>query len=89
MKDEIAGKKLRSNTELFKAGLIGGIGWAIGVTIGFAFISAVAITLLDKTSVVPLLGNWIAEIVENTQLQLNLRNPYYQNTESGFEFIPQ
>jgi hypothetical protein len=89
MRDESLGKTQRNYSEIFRAGLIGGIGWAIGVTLGFAIISAVAITLLDRTSVIPILGNWIAEIVENTQMHLNLRNPYYESSGNEFEFVPQ
>ena len=80
------GKK--STFDFFKAGLIGGIGWAIGVTLGFGLISAIAITILDKTSIVPVIGEFVAEIVDYTQIQLDLRNPYYQGTEDGFQVSP-
>jgi hypothetical protein len=79
MKDEVQDNKKRPKREIFKAGVVGGIGWAIGVTIGFAIISVIIIFLIDRSGGIPLIGDWIAEIVEATQTQLELRNPYYQD----------
>lgn len=78
MKDEVQHNKKRSKREIFKAGIVGGLGWAIGVTIGFAIISIIIIYLVDRAVGIPLIGDWIASVVEATQAQLELRNPYYQ-----------
>ena len=78
MKDEVQHNKKRPKREKFKAGIVGGLGWAFGVTIGFAIVSIIIIYLVDRAGGIPLIGDWIAKIVESTQTQLELRNPYYQ-----------
>jgi len=47
-------------------------------TIGFVFISSIIVTVLNAAGGLPLVGAWIADIVETTQLQLTKRNPYLQ-----------
>ena len=61
--------------ELFKEGIMAGIGWAIGATIGFFLISTVLVVLLKQLGGLPLIGTWIASIVEVTQQQLIKRTP--------------
>lgn len=77
------GKNLRENiiTEktpsqvLFKQGLVSGIGWAFGVTIGFFLISSLLAFLLKQIGGLPLIGDWIASIVDATLAQLSARTP--------------
>lgn len=78
MKDEVQDNKKRPKRDIFKAGIVGGLGWAFGVTIGFAIISIIIIFLIDRAGGIPLIGDWIANVVEATQTQLELRKPYYQ-----------
>ena len=66
-------KNLRG--ELFKDGIIAGIGWAFGVTVGFVVISILLAILLQTLGGLPLIGNWLASIVEATQMQLLKRTP--------------
>jgi hypothetical protein len=61
--------------ELLKEGLVAGIGWAFGVTIGFVIISILLAILLQALGGLPLIGNWFASIVEATQSQLLKRTP--------------
>lgn len=61
--------------ELFKEGVIAGLGWAIGVTIGFVLISSVLVLILRQLGGLPLIGDWIASVVEETQSQLVKRTP--------------
>jgi hypothetical protein len=61
--------------ELFKEGLIAGVGWAIGVTIGFVLISSVLVIVLRALGGLPLIGSFIASIVDETQSQLLKRTP--------------
>ena len=61
--------------ELLKEGLVAGLGWAIGVTIGFVVISTILVLLLKSLGGVPYIGEWVARIVESTQDQLIKRTP--------------
>lgn len=61
--------------ELFKEGLIAGLGWAFGVTIGFAIVSTILVFILKLLGGLPLIGSFIANIIEETQIQLLKRSP--------------
>ena len=62
--------------ELFKEGIVAGIGWAFGVTIGFVLVSTILVFILQALGGIPLIGGWIAAVVEETQAQLIKRNPF-------------
>ncbi|HBC72248.1 hypothetical protein A2379_00225 [Candidatus Amesbacteria bacterium RIFOXYB1_FULL_47_13] len=61
---------------LIRDGFLRGIGWAFGVTLGFVAVSTTLVILLKSAGGLPLIGSWIADIVETTQAQLSKRNPY-------------
>src|SRR3989344_6623030 len=61
--------------ELLKEGFFAGLGWAAGVTIGFVLISSLAVFILRSLGGLPLIGSWLASIVEETQQQLIRRTP--------------
>jgi len=61
--------------KMFLRGLIAGIGWAFGVTIGFAIISALLVTVFSSLGGLPLIGDWVASVVESTQESLLKRTP--------------
>jgi len=61
--------------ELLKEGFFAGIGWALGVTVGFVIISSLLVIILNLLGGLPLIGSWTANIIEETQLQLLKRNP--------------
>lgn len=63
--------------ELLKRGFFSGIGWAAGVTVGFAIISTVLIIILRQIVSIPLIGSWIATIVQVTLEQLAERSPIF------------
>lgn len=67
--------KEKASFQLFKDGLIRGIGWAFGVTIGFVIISTILVYVLRALGGLPVIGNWIATIVEATQESLLKRTP--------------
>jgi hypothetical protein len=67
--------KTSSKRELFKRGFYSGIGWALGATIGFAIISTILVFILNRIGATPILGGWIARIVESTLQQLSVRTP--------------
>ena len=63
--------------ELLKEGFFAGVGWAFGVTIGFVIISTLIVLILRYVGGLPLVGSWIANIVEETQNQLLRRTPVF------------
>ena len=69
--------KKNSGKGLFKSGFIAGIGWSFGVTIGFVIISTIVVAILNSLGGLPLIGNFIANIVEETQKQLMQRTPVF------------
>jgi len=68
--------KDKSFVKLFKDGLVRGIGWAFGVTIGFVIISTILVFVLKNLGGLPFIGSWIASIVEATQESLLKRTPF-------------
>lgn len=65
--------------ELLKEGFFAGLGWAVGVTIGFVILSTILVVFLKFLGGLPLIGSWIASIVEVTQEQLLRRTPLIHN----------
>ena len=63
-------KKSNSTKDLLKDGFIRGIGWAFGVTLGFVIVSTILLAFLNILGGLPLIGSWLASIVEVTQEQL-------------------
>jgi len=64
------------NLHLIKDGFLRGLGWSFGATVGFVIISSILVTFLQAAGGLPLIGNWIADVVETTQAELIKRNPY-------------
>jgi hypothetical protein len=64
--------------ELLKEGFFAGLGWAIGVTVGFVIISTVLVFVFQYLGGLPLVGRWVADIVESTQEQLIRRTPLFR-----------
>lgn len=58
----------------FKQGFISGLGWSFGVTVGFAIISTILVLVLSTLGGLPLIGDWIASIVEATNNSLLKRS---------------
>ena len=59
---------------LFRSGLISGLGWAFGVTIGFALVATILIVLMNKATTLPWVGDTLADVIEVTQEQLLKRS---------------
>jgi hypothetical protein len=68
---------MSKKSQLFKEGLIHGIGWAFGVTIGFVIISTILVLVLRSLGGLPVIGGWVASIVEATLSQLAKRTPVF------------
>lgn len=70
-------EKHKQKIELLKDGFFAGVGWAFGVTVGFVLISSLIVLVLQNLGGLPLIGSWIASIVEETQKQLIRRTPVF------------
>lgn len=60
-------------TKLIRNGFWSGIGWATGVTIGFALVSTIIVLVFNRLGGLPIIGGFVAEIVQETTLQLSNR----------------
>lgn len=58
---------------LFRNGFISGLGSAFGATIGFVIVSTVVVYVLSLLGGVPLIGQWLASIVDATDRALRAR----------------
>lgn len=61
--------------KLIKNGFYTGLGWAAGVTIGFALVSTIVVVVLNRLGGIPVVGGFLAEIVAATTEQLSGRTP--------------
>lgn len=71
------GPPVSKKKKIFIKGFVQGIGWAFGVIIGFVLISTILILILRNLGGLPVIGNWIASIVEATPSQLAKRTPVF------------
>jgi hypothetical protein len=67
----------RKFVDNFKEGIIKGFAWSIGATLGFALVSTVLLGILKSAGGVPLVGSWVATIVEATADSLTTRTPIF------------
>lgn len=56
-------KVKESKKEIFFNNLIGGVAWGLGATVGAAIILAVAGIILTKVNTIPVVGNYIENIL--------------------------
>lgn len=57
----------------FINGLLGGIGWGIGLSIGTAVILYMVGIIIAKIDFVPILGQFLADVIKSSQGTLNTR----------------
>jgi hypothetical protein len=70
-------KKKINYWAIFKKGIIRGLGWAFGATLGFAIVSTILIFILRRAGGLPLVGSFVASIVNATLEQLVKRSPIF------------
>jgi hypothetical protein len=58
-----------------KQGLVNGIFWSIGASIGFAIVTTILVSLMSRAGTLPLLGSFIASIVRSTLQSLGVEVP--------------
>jgi hypothetical protein len=57
----------------FLTGLLGGIGWGVGLTIGTGAIIYVLAFIVAKIDFVPVFGQFLADVIKSAQGNLNTR----------------
>lgn len=58
---------------IFFKNFIGGISWALGVTLGFALLIYILGLILGRLGGLPLVGDWFARLIEVTNNALEAR----------------
>lgn len=54
----------------FFKGFMTGLGWSVGITLGFAFVSSIAVYLLSGLKTAPVIGDFVANIIVETDTSL-------------------
>lgn len=65
--------------ELLRRGFYSGISWAFGATVGFVLVSTIMVFILSRAGGLPLVGSFIASVVQSTLEQLYTRTPILPN----------
>ena len=58
---------------IFLKSIVGGIGWAVGATLGFALLISILGFILRNLGGLPLIGDWFARLIEVTNKALEAR----------------
>jgi hypothetical protein len=53
--------------KVFLSGFVGGIGWSLGITVGFSILVFIITQILSILGGLPLVGMWIADVVKATE----------------------
>ena len=61
------------NKTIFLKNFIGGLGWMLGATVGFALLVAVLSVILNWLGGLPIIGGWIANLIETTNQALETK----------------
>lgn len=54
----------RSRKEIFLNNFLGGVAWSLGTLVGAVIIVGIIGFLLSKVNLVPLIGSWLAQIIQ-------------------------
>ncbi len=55
---------LRSKKQILFNNFLGGVAWALGVTVGLALIVAILGFILKNVNLIPYVGNFVAGVIE-------------------------
>jgi len=69
---------IKDKVSSFKDGLIHGMGWAFGVTIGFLILSAVLLFVANSLGGIPIIGDAVRGLIQTTT-----------STQSNYTHSPQ
>lgn len=62
-----------SKRSKFFSGLVGGLGWGIGLTLGTSVFIILVAFLVSKVNFVPILGDFLSRVIESAQNNLQTR----------------
>ena len=62
-----------SSKQKFLQGVLGGLGWGIGITLGTTVILAILGFVVSKIDFIPILGQFSANVIKAAQQNLNAR----------------
>ena len=79
MKKDLVETTKLTFAELLRRGFYSGVGWAFGATLGFVIVSTILAFILRQAGGLPVVGNFIATIVQSTIEQLSKRTPILPN----------
>lgn len=60
----------QKGTRYFYKGFMNGLGWSIGITLGFAFVSSIAVYFLSSLKTAPVIGDFVANVIVATDNSL-------------------
>lgn len=66
---------MRKSVGGLKHGFVSGLGWAFGVTVGFAIISTLIVFFLSRLQALPWIGEKLEPVLERTESTLEKRSP--------------
>ncbi len=61
----------QSTRKHFITGFLGGVGWAFGATIGTAVVAYIISILIRRVDIVPIFGQFIADVIKAAQQNLS------------------
>ena len=62
-----------SYKQRFIQGLLGGLGWGIGITLGTSALLIIIGYFISRMDFVPILGNFLADVIKAAQPNLRVR----------------
>jgi hypothetical protein len=65
--------KKKEHPSVFLKGFLGGLGWTVGATLGFAIFVAVVSMILNLLGGLPVVGNFLANIIHFTSEALKTK----------------
>ena len=60
----------KSRTKILLDNFLGGLAWSIGTFVGFAIITVIIGYFLTRIDLIPLIGKWIAQILQDATSRL-------------------
>jgi hypothetical protein len=65
-------KIYRSRGRMILDNFLGGIAWSLGTFFGAAVVVGIIVFILSRIDLVPIIGSWIAQIIEDATSRIQL-----------------
>ena len=62
----------RSRKKMMLDNFLGGISWSVGTFVGFALLAVLAGFIISRINLVPIIGGWLSDIVNNAAQDVSL-----------------